>query len=72
MIIPIEGNVNVWNTILNKIDVGIFGSDEGIIEIYGGVKSRYIYLSGTRTNDQISWYEPIVMNNLSEIQDSIR
>ncbi len=72
MIIPIEGNVNVGNTILNKMDVGIFGSDEGIIEIYGGVKSRYIYLSGTRTNDQISWYGPIVMNNLSEIQDSIR
>ena len=36
------------------------------------VLNQDIYLSGTRTNDQISWYGPIVMNNLSEIQDSIR
>ena len=72
MVIPMEGTLTSNGTKLNKLEVAVFGSKSGTIKIEGDQKHRYIYLSGRRTNDRISWYGPIVMNDWKEVEDSFR
>ncbi|MCL4333795.1 MAG: pirin family protein [Candidatus Thermoplasmatota archaeon] len=72
LVIPMEGSLLANGTPVNKLEVAVFGSGRGDIRIEGSRKHRYIYISGRRTNDKISWYGPIVMNDWKEIEDSFR
>ncbi len=72
LIIPMEGNLEASGASLNKLEVAVFGAEKGTIKIEGGNRHRYIYISGRRTNDRISWYGPIVMNDWSEIEASLK
>ncbi len=72
LIIPLEGSMTVNNVPLEKMEVAVYNSGEGAIRTEGIGKYRYIYISGRRTNDPISWYGPIVMNEWREIEDSFR
>ncbi len=72
MVIPMEGTLTSNGTKLNKLEVAVFGPRSGTIKIEGEQRHRYIYISGRRTNDRISWYGPIVMNDWREIEDSFR
>jgi hypothetical protein len=72
LIIPMEGSLRANDTSLNRLEVAVFGAKGGNIKIDGNQKHRYIYISGRRTNDRISWYGPIVMNDWKEIEDSFK
>ncbi len=72
LVIPMEGNLLANGTNLNKLEVAVFGPKPGSIKIEGIKKHRYIYISGRRTNEKISWYGPIVMNDWKEIEDSFK
>ncbi|MGC8561773.1 MAG: pirin family protein [Thermoplasmata archaeon] len=72
LIIPLEGKLMANGTQLEKLEVAVYNSSKGIIRIDGDQKHRYIYISGRRTNESISWYGPIVMNDWKEIEDSFR
>ncbi len=72
LIIPMEGDLTSNGAPLNKLEVAVFGPKEGTIKIEGGDGHRYIYISGRRTNDRISWYGPIVMNDWNEIENSLK
>ena len=71
LIIPIEGSLKANGKEL-KIEVAVYDSREGVIKVDGERRHRYIYISGRRTNEPISWYGPIVMNDWKEIEDSFR
>ena len=72
LIIPMEGSLTANGALLKKLEVAVFGGKEGAIKIEGKQRHRYIYISGRRTNDKISWYGPIVMNEWNQIEDSFR
>ncbi len=72
LIIPMEGSLRANGTSLNRLEVAVFGTTGGNIKIDGNQKHRYIYISGRRTEDKISWYGPIVMNDWKEIEDSFK
>lgn len=72
LIIPMRGEIRVNGTPLERLEVTVFGSNKGIIRIEGPAEHRFIYLSGRRTNEKISWYGPIVMNEREEIEESFR
>ncbi|MCL4450683.1 MAG: pirin family protein [Candidatus Thermoplasmatota archaeon] len=72
LIIPIEGGLKANGKELKKLEVAVYDSREGVIKVDGEGRHRYIYISGRRTNEPISWYGPIVMNDWKEIEDSFR
>jgi redox-sensitive bicupin YhaK (pirin superfamily) len=72
LIIPIEGSLMANGKELKKLEVAVYDSKEGVIKVDGEGRHRYIYISGRRTNEPISWYGPIVMNDWKEIEDSFR
>ena len=72
LIIPMEGNLMANGKELRKLEVAVYDSREGVIKVDGEDRHRYIYISGRRTNEPISWYGPIVMNDWKEIEDSFR
>ena len=72
LIIPIEGSLKANGKELKKLEVAVYDSREGVIKVDGEGRHRYIYISGRRTNEPISWYGPIVMNDWKEIEDSFR
>lgn len=72
IIIPMEGKMKVNGQPVEKSEVLVFGDKMGIIKVEGNEKYRYIYLSGKRTNEEIAWYGPMVMNNWKEIEDSLK
>ncbi len=72
LIIPIEGSLMANGKELKKLEVAVYDSREGVIKVDGEGRHRYIYISGRRTNEPISWYGPIVMNDWKEIEDSFR
>jgi redox-sensitive bicupin YhaK (pirin superfamily) len=72
LVIPMEGNLLANGMPLNKLEVAVFGPKNGVINIEGSKKHRYIYIAGRRTDDKISWYGPIVMNDWKEIEDSFK
>ncbi|MEM0136736.1 MAG: pirin family protein [Thermoplasmatales archaeon] len=72
LIIPLDGKMTSNGTELNKLDVAVYDSKVGVISIEGTQTHRYIYISGMRTNEPITWYGPIVMNSWKEIEDSFR
>lgn len=72
LVIPMEGTMKVNGVMTGKSEVLVFGSQKGVINVEGDNKYRYIYISGQRTNDEIAWYGPMVMNTWQEIQDSLK
>ncbi len=72
LVIPLEGTPIVSGVQLKKLEVAVFSSNKGLINIESKESHRYIYISGNRTNEPISWYGPIVMNDWKEIEESFR
>jgi redox-sensitive bicupin YhaK (pirin superfamily) len=72
LIIPLEGKLEANGTPLDRLEVAVYDSRNGTIRIDGDRRHRYIYISGRRINEPITWYGPIVMNNWNEIEDSLR
>ena len=70
LIIPLYGKINFKGFEINQFNVLCVSDDYSDIEIMSTNKSRFLFISGERINEEIAWYGPIVMNNWSEIEQS--
>ena len=71
LLIPINGEVYYNNIMLDNLNVLAIGPQEFDFEILSKGKSRFLFISGKRINEEVAWYGPIVMNNWSEIEQSL-
>ncbi|MEM0127831.1 MAG: pirin family protein [Thermoplasmatales archaeon] len=72
LVIPMEGEVYANGIMIKGGETGVFSGDEKSIEIKSGHRSRYIYISGMKTKENIAWYGPIVMNSWEEIEEAFK
>jgi redox-sensitive bicupin YhaK (pirin superfamily) len=72
IIIPLEGKIDVNGIQVAPLETLILDKKDGFLNIKSIQKSRYLYLSGRRINEQIAWYGPVVMNTWDEIRDTFR
>ncbi|MEM0167020.1 MAG: pirin family protein [Thermoplasmatales archaeon] len=70
LVIPVDGEVLANGATIKKGETGVFTGNESSIEIESKNRARFVYISGARTNENIAWYGPIVMNNWSEIEQA--
>lgn len=72
LIVPMEGKLSFNNHLINSGECIVIDPISTQIELSRAKGSRFLYLSGKPTNEEIAWYGPIVMNNWDQIQVAIR
>jgi len=72
LLIPVEGELSANGTLIKQGETGVFTARNYEITVSGNRGYRFIYISGSRTDENIAWYGPVVMNTWSEIEQAFK
>ncbi len=72
LIVPMEGTVSFKGHVIKHGEALLIDRMSSHIELSGAKNSRFLYISGRPTKEEIAWYGPIVMNSWDQIQAAVR